>query len=101
MADRIDWNSPEVIRTIVLAGMGQTGKVIEQETGLSPARAAYRLRQLGLSDIRSAFRNGESPIARKAIRAAHGYAKQFAATQVRNFLGPQKATNGTHSPKIA
>ena len=100
MARRINWNGPDVTRAIILAGMGIKNDAITGQTGLSAGQIRYRLRELGLENIRDDYRNGQSLVAKRAIKAVSGYISQYAATRIRNHIADDlSATNGTHSPK--
>jgi hypothetical protein len=86
--------------------MGWSLKTVSEKTGLSQGQLTYRMGQLGFSDARTAYREGRSLIARRALKAAEDIARAVADKHIRALieskLGAQheEATAGTQRPKI-
>ena len=68
-----------------LAMGGQTTKAIMLETGLTECQVVYRLHKAGVK--RADFRNGTSPVARRALP----YIMKLAAVEVKEKIAPKFA----------
>ena len=61
------------VRALALARLGQSTQSIQNQTGLTKGQVGYRVKKGGATGLRAAFRNGETPEAKMAVRACSKY----------------------------
>lgn len=97
---RIAWKSEEIIKTVVLAGLGLSNKAVMERTGLSAGQIQYRLQTLGFASIRKDYREGKGTVLAKALAAGTAQARTMAVKQIEKHVGKAEApTPGTAAPK--